>query len=174
MNSVKYVSNNPWMISFNLDKPIMNDLNFRKAVAYAINRDEIVTAVMNGYGEPIETGCLWGYMTDYKASDIAGYSYDPEKAKEYLAMSSYNGETIELTTAINDIILTAAVVQEQLSKIGINVEINNMDIPGLVSYAAAGNNQSEMLCFLTAFTKSPSSTRALLLSRSGQQQIWIQ
>ncbi len=74
----------------------MNDVNFRLALAWSVDRDLLAqalwdsrTVVSNGhqfkeYGQ--------GYIEDYQ-----GIGYDVEKAKDYLAKSSYNGETIKYT-----------------------------------------------------------------------------
>ncbi len=74
----------------------MNDVNFRLALAWSVDRDLLAQALWDGrtvvpnghqfkeYGQ--------GYIEDYM-----GIGYDVEKAKEYLAKSSYNGETIKYT-----------------------------------------------------------------------------
>lgn len=53
------------------------DSNLRLAVAYAINREDIVAGALNGYGEPSYSCVPMGYA---ESVDTNAYSYDLDKA----------------------------------------------------------------------------------------------
>ncbi|HKU66686.1 MAG TPA: peptide ABC transporter substrate-binding protein [Candidatus Baltobacteraceae bacterium] len=70
-------------IDFNLQRPLLQDRNVRVALAYATNRDEIVTKVMHGAGVASETDqspqLSWAH-TDA----IEHHPFDPAKARQIL------------------------------------------------------------------------------------------
>lgn len=113
--------------SFLPDKknPFM-DPRVRKAVAYGVNVPEIIEHVHGGYGEPASQPLHYnsfGYNPDIKVKQ-----YDPAKAKQLLAEAGYpNGFKIRLD-ATNDRYVNdkqvAEVIGGQLTKIGIEVEVN--------------------------------------------------
>lgn len=106
-----FTTNNNSYIAFNMNDPICGDINFRKAVAHAIDREEMVASAFNGYGVVNTLGTFWGYRTEFKNTDIPIIPKDLEKAEEYLEKSKYTGETIEIVSAIPDLIKTAQIVQ---------------------------------------------------------------
>ena len=67
-------------------KPFDNKL-VRQALNYAVNKDEIITAVYGNAGTPAKNPLppgVWSYN-----DDIKDYPYDPAKAKELLAEAGY-------------------------------------------------------------------------------------
>lgn len=74
----------------------MNDVNFRLALAYSVDRELLVQTLWNGKTS-VPNGHQFAAYGDGYISDYQGITYDVEKAKEYLAKSSYNGETIKYT-----------------------------------------------------------------------------
>jgi len=111
----------------NVSKGATADENFRKAIFYAIDNESIATAIgtvdaAKAFGTP--------FFSDYyeawesaEGNYIAEYNL--EKAQEYLAQSSYNGETLSLLCPADDVSKKdAQMVQILLLQIGINVEIN--------------------------------------------------
>ena len=155
-----YTVNNPVMVTFNTTDPLMADINFRKACMSALYRPDIITAARDGYGEEPTAGMFWGYGTEYKNEDIPLVPYDLDAAKQYLAESSYNGETIEIATAIVDISAGAQIVQQQLEKIGISTSIYQTDPPGMVAHTTWGSNKSQIVVFVGGWTNSASSCRS--------------
>ncbi|MDO4284393.1 MAG: ABC transporter substrate-binding protein [Eubacteriales bacterium] len=103
------------------------DENFRKAVFYALNNEAIAQAT--GTLEPAKafgTPFFADYDTAWESQE-GNYMavYDVEKAKEYLAQTDYNGESLVLLCPSSDLSKTMAqMVQTLLLQIGINVEIN--------------------------------------------------
>ena len=76
----------------NTTKAPMNNVNFRKALAYAINPKQIVSAVYGGITEPANPTGLLPNLDSYINSSVVskyGFNYDPALAKQYLAKSGY-------------------------------------------------------------------------------------
>ncbi|UOQ46548.1 glutathione ABC transporter substrate-binding protein [Halobacillus salinarum] len=116
-----------YYLGFNMNKAPFNDLNFRKAVSYAIDREAYVKQ-LKGLGiknESIIGPKVFGY--DEEAAD-AGYSYDPEKAKQMIEDNGFKGQKITLLAANRDMYMKMAeIVQSQLTEAGLNVEIETME-----------------------------------------------
>lgn len=59
-----------------------NNLKFRKAVAYALNRPRMVKNIYRGLGQPQNS--FVSVQSPYAYEDLLGYDYNPEKAKQLL------------------------------------------------------------------------------------------
>jgi peptide/nickel transport system substrate-binding protein len=66
-----------------------DDVNVRKALNFAFDRQGIVDAVDFGYGEPNSQIFPEGYWAFNEDIGTDFYTYDPEKARELLAESAY-------------------------------------------------------------------------------------
>jgi len=114
------------MLEFNCSKPPFDNAKLRLALAYAIDRQEIIDAVMLGNAKvtaPVPEG-MGAYSADWKT--LAGYQVDLEKAKTLLKEAGYpDGLKFELktSTAYAPYVPTAQVIQSNLKKIGVEVEI---------------------------------------------------
>jgi len=84
-------ANTAWL-TLNTTKKPMDDPAFRRAMAYAINVDQIVEVV---YGNIVQktnpTGLLpiWDQYIDQDVVDELGFSYDPDQARQILAEAGY-------------------------------------------------------------------------------------
>ena len=107
------------------EKSHCQDINLRKAICYAIDTEAILISVFEGNGAVCKTygsGNYSDYQKSWENEDY--YEYDVEKAKEYLANSSYNGETLRLMCVPGDkYTRTCELIQSYLSDAGINCEI---------------------------------------------------
>lgn len=115
------------------EDPFYNE-DVRRAVAYAINVDEVIDSVFFGYGIKSPQ---WGTpSSEFFSPDVTGHPYDPEKAKELLSNAGYpNGFKTKLSTAAGaqfaDISL---IIIEQLAQVGIEVELNQVEGAAFVQY----------------------------------------
>lgn len=109
------------------------DENLRKAIAYGINREDIVAGALNGYGTPSYSCVSMGYA---ESTDENAYSYDPELAKQYLDAWGGDPSTVTLDIICSNDTKTAiaTIIQAELAELGITVTINEMDS---ASYQAA-------------------------------------
>ncbi len=113
-----------------------SDINFRKAVFYAIDNEALATAT----GGTVAAKALGsGFFSDYQKSweDEKTYinTYDPELAKELLKQTSYNGETIMILTSNAELHKNiATVVQNFLTNVGINSDLTLVEPAQLGNY----------------------------------------
>lgn len=107
------------------------DVNLRKAIFYAISNEAILESVYQGRGTVMHDWCpSWavGYNPDWDLETDNYYTYDVEKAKEYLEKSSYNGETLVILTMSNATTgNVAALISSMLEQVGIKTTINSLD-----------------------------------------------
>jgi peptide/nickel transport system substrate-binding protein len=118
--------------------PVLDNVNVRKAMIHAIDRQKIANFTIQGEGYPADYGFV-PYTevfekAGYNYKSLPQYPYDPQKAKEYLKSAGYeNGKNFpELTLEINSgggdrNTLVAEVVQTMLKEnLNINVKINTV------------------------------------------------
>jgi ABC-type oligopeptide transport system substrate-binding subunit len=87
-------------LGLNVDQPPFDDLAVRQAFAQAIDRDKLAHLVLNDTALPAY-GVLPPAMPDYNR-DLSGLPYDPGRAQELLASSSYAGDAMpEVVLAVS-------------------------------------------------------------------------
>lgn len=121
---------------------LCQDINLRKAILYGIDRQAIIDVVLNGAGKvnsDLASETLGGFNEEWLAEEY--YPYNAEKAKEYLAQSSYNGETLKLEADPSNG-TSLELIQSQLSAIGIKVEIQTFENALWQEEKVAGTGES--------------------------------
>ncbi len=128
-------------LHLNLSRPPFDDVRVRQAFAYAIDKEAIVFATLEGAGTaaigPISF--TEGWVND----ELVGYPYNPDMARQLLADAGY--EEGELTVGLwtyptrSNLPLTALAIQEMLADVGVNVEIRLAQYDPMVPDVFAGN-----------------------------------
>jgi len=121
-------------IHFNLTvEPLGNPL-VRKAIAYALERDEFLALfgqpVAENVYSPVPAKFLAGGLTQKEVADLGlEYALDREKAKELLAEAGYpDGFSLEMVSSERESYLkNYESMQAQLAEIGIDIKINVVD-----------------------------------------------
>lgn len=112
-------------LGLNTVKPPLNDVHFRRAVSLALDRDSMVKAVLGGGGSK---ACAWISATFLQGYQPAfGCKYDVAAAKAELAQSATpTGASFSIVydSADAQMPLTAQIIQSDLQKIGVKVELN--------------------------------------------------
>ena len=146
-------------IAFNMNSPIASDINFRRACAYAVDREAIMEIATQGTGHTWDSAAYWGNGTAYKRNDLPVLPQDLDKAKECLAQSSYvpGTEVLLITTSSGIHADVAQVVQQQLGDIGITIKIFGTDGATLMANSAWGSNQYDMMAFGGPWQSIPSA-----------------
>lgn len=109
-------------VAMNTQEPPFDNVNVRKAMAYAYNKE----GYLNVKGENYHTiDSMFPMMSEYYYASDDAITYDLEKAKELLAAEGYD-ESNPLTFEIigysnNDVVMQA--YQADLKSIGVNVEL---------------------------------------------------
>ena len=148
-----FYSSNPYMLSGNTvwlepntSKAPMSNVNFRRALAYALNPQAIAQAVYGGIAAPANpTGLLptlskAGFI-DQAVVQQYGATYNPAKAKQLLASSGYHGQTLTLMapSGWSDWNTAQQVIQQQLQAVGINVQVVQPQAPQRTNDITNGN-----------------------------------
>ena len=143
--------------AFNMNSPIGGDKNFRYACAYAVDMEAVNAIATQGTGTGYKSLAYWGRGTAYQKE--FPYEQDLEKAKEYLAQSSYvPGTEVQMMTLSSGIHADVAqVIQQQLSEIGINVNIFATDNATMMANSNWGSTSYDMLVFGGPWQIQPSS-----------------
>jgi peptide/nickel transport system substrate-binding protein len=112
-------------IMLNTKQAPLDDVHVRRAIAWAVNRDEIVTSVLLNNGV-VAQGPISPSSWAYSAS-IAPYTHDVNKAKAELAQAANGGANVSFTMLIASGDPTgaqeASFIQSELKEAGINVDI---------------------------------------------------
>jgi len=132
----QYLSSAYTFLGFNLKRPPFDDLTVRRAIAHAIDKEEIIKGVLYGLGMattgPYKPGTRW-----YNP-DVPQYAYDPAKARTLLAQAGFrddnadgilerNGRPFTFTIITNQgnplREKTAQIIQQRLKAVGIDTKI---------------------------------------------------
>jgi len=135
-------------LEFNTTQAPFDDPHARKAVAYAINREAIVSDILRGKGQvatalstPEQFGGLWSAdeATEQLAT-VPQYEYDLDKAKAELAQSATpTGFSVDLTYPNTGAHLGTAALAfaADLAKIGITLNVKEVTIEQWLAAAGA-------------------------------------
>lgn len=106
-----------------------NNLYFRQAINYAVDKNAIIQKILNGYGKPIST--FQGDISFGNDPNLKAYPYNVAKAKELLKKSGVKpGAAITFDYIGTDATFAevAQAIQEELQAIGLNVKLQPQDI----------------------------------------------
>ncbi|MDQ6987035.1 MAG: peptide-binding protein [Mariprofundaceae bacterium] len=131
----KYLDFGYTYLGFNLQRAPFNDARVRRAIAYAIDRQEIVDGVLLGLGEVIATP--YKPATYWVNQDIKVRPFDQDAAKKLLhdagwrdkanGMLEKDGKPLSFTILTNNgnkqRADTATIIQQRLKSIGITVKV---------------------------------------------------
>ncbi len=114
-------------IMLNNEQKPLNDIKVRQALNYATDKEAINKTVYFGFGKvanaPIPPGM-------YQAKDLPGYLFNLDKAKQLMKESSApNGFTLEMQvrSGNTEYANVATIVKDQWAKIGVTVNIQNLE-----------------------------------------------
>lgn len=125
----------------NHQKPYMADEKVRQALQYALNRDEINTAIYRGVGTT-PNSVLPALKFDASASEVEPYPYDVDKAKELIAGSKFSdGLEIELKypAGFEDYKQLGIYLQQAWEAIGVTVKLQELDAAAVADDFYAGD-----------------------------------
>jgi len=111
------------------DRAPLNDINFRKALSYAFDYDGFIKDVLKGSvvrNPTIIPNNMWG-----APHDAQGYSFDLDKAREYLAKvkEPLRPITIGTLAGFSETEQAASLLQNAARKIGIEIKIETAPWP---------------------------------------------
>lgn len=126
-------------IYFNMFKGIFFDnVDARRAICHAIDRNVITNLVYNGYAKPMFS-VVSDAANDYEsrfdnADDTYTIGYNVALAKELAQKSGLAGQSIRvITNGTAPHVTMAEIMQDQLKAIDVDVQINNYDVASFMS-----------------------------------------
>jgi peptide/nickel transport system substrate-binding protein len=139
-----------------------NNLNFRQAVSYAIDRDRMINNIFRGLGKPQVSHI--SRQSPFYYDGLKGYPYNPEKAKQLLIEAGFkynqqgqlfdqdgNRVSFVLNTNSGNKIREAMgnQIEEDLAKIGIKVNFKTINFNVLIGKT---DTTLDWDCILLSFT----------------------
>ena len=140
INLYKELGNSYTYLGFNLKRKPYNDVRVRKAINYAIDKQEIIDGVYLGLGvniaSPYKPGTRWSNP------DLKPYPYDPQKAKALLKEAGFtdsdgdgilehDGKPFEFEIITNngnkEREKAAVLIQRRLMQVGIKVTVRTIE-----------------------------------------------
>jgi peptide/nickel transport system substrate-binding protein len=150
--------------------------NFRRAISQAINRDDLSRVVFNGHAQSA-VGAISPANKFWFNSKLKAEPYRPDAAMQHLEADGFHlqngalfdkgGNAVEFSIVINagskPRERMAVMVQEDLGKLGIKVNVVTLDFPSLIERISQKfNYEAAMLGF-----------RNVDLDPNGQMNIWL-
>ncbi|MDG0791034.1 ABC transporter substrate-binding protein [Cohnella ginsengisoli] len=117
------------MFNQNSDTGVLNKKEVRQAIAYALNREELIQVAYTSadYADPAHSFLTPDVL--YQTNDVPTYDNDVAKAKELLKAAGVSNLKLRFIVQSGNKVQEAIslYVQQKLKDIGIAVELNSMD-----------------------------------------------
>jgi peptide/nickel transport system substrate-binding protein len=136
-------------IGFNLRDPVLSDARVRRAIGYAIDREAIVAHLRRGLARPaagILPDVSWAFEPD-----VFQFTHDPPRARALLDEAGYPDPDgagpaprlrLTLKVSTNEFIrLQAAVIQQDLRAVGIDLDVRSYEFATLYADVLRGQFQ---------------------------------
>ena len=137
-------------IGFNLADPLTGNLEIRKAISHAIDRDAIIHFAFNRTVVTAEAILPPQHWAGHPA--LQKIPYDPQRAKRILAGQGYDEvnrlKLVYKTSTDPFRIRLATIIQSQLAEVGIDTEIKSYDWGTFFGDIKAGNFQMYSLSWV--------------------------
>lgn len=125
-------------IQLNLKRKPFDDVRVRRALALAVDRQELTRRVYNGLA-PVNAGAM---PFNWARTDKYDFKYDPAEAERLLDQAGLrkgaDGVRFRTTLSLSPVMSwpdMGTVVQEMWKKIGVEITIESMDFPSLFTKA---------------------------------------
>ncbi len=130
--------NDYWYLSLNNAREPFDDVDVRRAIAFALNIDDITEAANFDAATPNETAIP---ETSFWFLDYAPYGHDPDQAQALLDDAGVSDLTIDLmvTNEFPETVTAAQVIASQLGEVGIEVDIRIEDFSTWLAEQGDGN-----------------------------------
>ncbi|WP_332646682.1 ABC transporter substrate-binding protein [Lysinibacillus sp. 54212] len=130
VETVIYPENRMTYLSFNMNVPELDNVKFRQALSYTLDREELITVAYGSKEFAQPASSIFTPDVLYQTTDVETYPQDLEKAKKLLEESG-----VDTSRSFNIIYNNsnkafegmALYVQQQFKKIGVNVELDGGD-----------------------------------------------
>lgn len=158
-----------WLGLNTLDGPLAND-KVRQAISLGIDRKQLIGIGAQGAGVASGVVPAGDPILSGTKPDLPNTEYDPAKAKQLLAESGAKAVKLKLAIRSNrpDKLATAQLVKEQLSKIGVTVDITQLPFEQLVSNLLSGDWNADMMQMTSSLNADASQYLSLWFEKNGK------
>ncbi|MEW6046759.1 MAG: ABC transporter substrate-binding protein [Bacillota bacterium] len=121
-------------LAINNARPSFQDVRVRRAIATGINVDLIVEQLFKG--QAVRARGPFSPITPYENRNLAPIPHDPAAARKLLAEARWDpGRTVELLVPTGNALReqSASIIQANLQAIGMQVRIQRLDFPTVLS-----------------------------------------
>lgn len=148
-NMVTYLEGRLAYMVFNLNIPALQKKEVRQAIAYALNKDELITAAFTAKEFADAAPSILTPDTLYHTDDVEKYDYNLDTAKSLLKKAGVSSLKVRLAYPNNNKPYTsmALYVQQKLKDIGVDVQLLPMDITAFGNKTLDMNNKDFDLSF---------------------------
>lgn len=164
-------------------KAWFSSTNFRRAISQAMNREDLSRVVFRGHAHPA-VGPISPANTFWFNSKLKVQAYDPDGALKSLAQDGFHldhgvlhdraGNAVEFSVITNSgnkyRQAMATMMQEDLAKIGIRLNIVTLDFPALIERISRTFNYESCLLGLVNDDLDPNAQMNVWLSSSSDHQ----
>ncbi|HWH32816.1 MAG TPA: ABC transporter substrate-binding protein, partial [Egibacteraceae bacterium] len=140
-------SNDYWYVAFNQNREPFGDVNVRRALAMAIDREAVTQAAKFDAATVNQTAIPQDSFWHY---DYAPFERDVEEARRLLQEAGAEGLTIDLmvTSEYEETIQAAQVLEANWREIGVDTNIRTLDFSAWLAEQGEGNFDAFMLGWL--------------------------
>lgn len=162
------------LLLLNQKDPILKDVDVRRAIALGIDREAIIAAAYQGFGEPSVSGISSAFPHELPEQQ---FSFDREQARELLAKAGH-ADGFEMTLLTSSakpgpwIDKVATLVQADLAEIGIKVSIQNVASSAALEEAINGGEGTQAWLFDESAALPEPGYAAGLLNAADARQNW--
>lgn len=154
-------------LGLNLRDPILSDVRVRQALAFALNRNDLVRYLRRG--QALEASGIVPSMSWAYADDLPSFPHDPARAMALLDDAGFPDPDgagplprlhLTLKTSTTEAYrLQAAVLQQQLARIGVAINLRSYELATLFDDVTRGNVQLYTLIFVGGSVANPDILR---------------
>ncbi|MGH9105574.1 MAG: ABC transporter substrate-binding protein [Acidimicrobiales bacterium] len=150
-----YYSGTPYMLAantawlqMNAARPPMGTVDFRRAVAYALDPAAVARKVYTGTVQVADPTGLLPELRSFVDGEVVkkyGFSHSLATARRYLELSGYKGKHLVLTvrSGLSDLANAASMICKQLGAVGIHVSPH--EVPPATRDAAIADGSYDMV-----------------------------
>lgn len=127
-------------VGLNTKSPTLDKVKIRQAIGHAIDREKLIKELLSGQAKVAQSilpANSWAY------SPGTVYNFDPELSKKLIAEAGYKNEPIKFKFASSNAAFSsyAQAIQNSLTAVGLNVQIETVDPGVLRTQLAQGDFQ---------------------------------
>ncbi|MFC0179250.1 ABC transporter substrate-binding protein [Thorsellia kenyensis] len=134
---------------FNLNTPDLQNKAIRQAIAYAINKEDMLTVAYDSLDFALPGTSIFTPDTLYKSIPTDQYDFNIDKAKELVQNSGINAPSFKMAY-VNTIPYQesqAIYLQQQLKNIGIDIKLQPLDLAAYGQMSLDPNNTAYDISF---------------------------